>query len=107
MCERVRKKDLDIAQNLKMVEWLKTELIESVANLFKSLLKTGGNATSDALATIIIITYLLGHRVGISFQNIDLKLRDKLNASIREAPEVEEWNSDLADLLNYLEKKKR
>ncbi|MEN6462717.1 MAG: MazG-like family protein [Syntrophomonas sp.] len=103
----MRKKDLDIAQNLKIVEWLKAELIESVADLFKSLLKTGSDATSDALATIIIVTYLLGRRVGISFQSIDIKLRDKLNISIREAPEADQWNSDLAELLNYLEKKKR
>jgi hypothetical protein len=103
----VRNKNLDIAQNLKIVEWLKAELIDSVADLFKSLLKTGSDATSDALATIIIVTYLLGRRVGISFQSIDIKLRDKLNISIREAPETDQWNSDLADLLNYLEKKKR
>jgi hypothetical protein len=103
----VRKKDLDIAQNLKIVEWLKAELIDSVADLFKSLLKTGSDATSDALATIIIVTYLLGRRVGISFQSIDNKLRDKLNISIRESTEFNEWNTDLTDLLNYLEKKKR
>lgn len=103
----MRKKDLDIAQNLKIVEWLKSELIESVAALFKSLLKTGSDATIDALATIIIVTYLLGNRVGISFQSIDNKLRDKLNISIRESTEVDEWNTGLTELLTYLEKKKR
>lgn len=103
----MRKKDLDIAQNLKIVEWLKSELIESVAALFKSLLKTGSDATIDALATIILVTYLLGSRVGISFQSIDNKLRDKLNISIRESTEVNEWNTGLTELLNYWEKKKR
>lgn len=103
----MRKKDLDIAQNLKIVEWLKSELIESVAALFKSLLKTGSDATIEALATIILVTYLLGSRVGISFQSIDNKLRDKLNISIRESTEVDEWNTGLTELLNYWEKKKR
>ncbi|MGI5920372.1 MAG: MazG-like family protein [Syntrophomonadaceae bacterium] len=102
----MRKKDLDIAQNLKIVEWLKAELLDSVADLFKSLLKTGSDTTNNALATIIIITYLLGRRVGVSFESIDNRLREKLDISIREAQGVEQWNDDLTELLNYLEKKR-
>lgn len=104
---QVRNRDLDIAHNLKIIEWLKAELVDSVAGLFKSLLKAGSDATSDALATIVIITYILGRRVGINFLNIDAKIRNKLNASIKEAPPTEQWYGDLVDLLNYMENKKR
>ncbi|HCF49629.1 MAG TPA: hypothetical protein DER60_05065, partial [Syntrophomonas sp.] len=38
------KGDLDITKNLKMVEWLKAELVQSVGALFKSLL----NASAEA-----------------------------------------------------------
>lgn len=100
-------KDIDVAQNFKIVEWLKAELLDAVADLFKALLKTGNDAKKDALASIIIITYLLARRVGISFSNLDRTVKDKLNVSIKEAQEVEQWYKDLFDLSSYLENKKR
>jgi len=100
-----RLRDIDIAKNLRVIEWLKAELVESVAALFKSLMKTGDDAVSDALATIIITTYILGKRVGITFQHIDMKVQGKLRLSIKEAHEVEKWYGDLSGLLAYLEEK--
>lgn len=102
-----RGKEIDIAQNFKIIEWLKAELIDAIAVLFKSLIKTGSEAKNDALASIIIITYLLGRRVGVSFSSVDGKIKDKLNTSIKKAQEVEQWHSDLSELLNYLESRKR
>jgi hypothetical protein len=102
-----RSKDIDVAQNFKIIEWLKTELLDAVADLFKSLIKTGNDTKNDALASIIIITYLLGRRVGVSFSNLDRTVKDKLNVSIKEAREVERWYNDLFELSNYLENKKR
>ena len=101
------KRDINIATNLKIVEWFKAELVDSVAVLFKSLLKAGNEATSDALANIIIITYLMGRRVGVSFQTIDMCLRYKLNTSINEAQEIEQWYGDLSELQRYLESKEK
>ncbi|CFW99923.1 MazG-like domain [Syntrophomonas zehnderi OL-4] len=102
---RNKNKDLDIATNLKVIEWLKAELVESVGALLKSLLKAGNDATSDALATIIIVCYILGKRVGISFQAIDMRIRHKINTSINDAHEIEQWYGDLSDLQKYLDKK--
>lgn len=100
-----RNKEIDIATNIKIVEWLKTELLDSVAALFKSLIKSSNDATNDTLATIIIISYLLGRRVGVSFQSIDIALKNKLENSIYGAHEIEQWYGDLSELQNYLEKK--
>lgn len=101
----VKNKELDIATNLKVVEWLKAELVESVAALLKSLLKAGNDATHDALATIIIVCYVLGRRVGISFQAIDMRIKHKINTSINDAHEIEQWYGDLSELQKYLEHK--
>lgn len=101
------KSQVDIAKNLRTIEWLKAELVESVAALLKSLLKTGDEAISDCLGTIIITTYILGKRVGVKFQNIDFKVESKLKLSINEAHEVEKWYGDLSALLAYLENKKK
>ncbi|QGU00644.1 hypothetical protein SYNTR_2050 [Candidatus Syntrophocurvum alkaliphilum] len=102
-----KSKEIDVAKNFKLIEWLKAELVESVAVFFKSLTTTKKEVTSDALATIIIITYLLGRRVGVSFDNIDTQLKNKLNTSIEDSHEVEEWYGDLSELLAYFENKKR
>lgn len=102
-----RTREIDIAKNLKIIEWLKAELVDSVGELFKTLLKAGTDAREDALATIIIITYLLGRKVGINFYSLDMKVRNKLSISINKSYEIEQWNEDLLDLSNYLESKKR
>jgi len=101
------KTQVDIAKNLRTIEWLKAELVESVAALLKSLLKAGDEAVSDCLATIIITTYILGKRVGVNFQYIDFKVESTLKLSINEAHEVEKWYGDLSALLAYLESKKK
>lgn len=98
---------MDIAKNIRVIEWLKAEIVESVAALFKSLLKAGDEAVGDCLANIIISIYILGRRVGISFQQIDFRVESKLRLSINEAHEVEQWYGDLSALLGYLERRKR
>lgn len=100
-------KKIDIAKNLKIVEWLKAELLDSVGALYKALLKTGNDMKGDALARIIIIAYLLGRRVGVPFEIIDMQIKNKLENSIYESEELGQWQGDLSDLLQYLEKRKR
>ncbi|MGE5422697.1 MAG: MazG-like family protein [Ignavibacteriales bacterium] len=101
------KNHVDIAKNLRTIEWLKAELVESVSALFKALLKTGDDAVTDCLGTIIITTYILGRRLGISFQSIDFRVESKLRISINDAHEVEKWYGDLSVLLGYLENRKQ
>lgn len=101
------KSQVDIAKNLRIIEWLKAELIDSVGALFRALINAGDDAVSDCLANIIITVYILGRRVGISFQHTDLKVEGKLRLSIHEAHEIEQGYGDLSALLAYLENKKR
>lgn len=102
-----RSKELDVAKNLKMVEWLKAELLDSVAELFKALLKNGTDAIIDALASIIIICYLLGQRVGISLLSVDAKVKEKLRVTVESSPDGSNWQKELSGLLVYLERSKR
>jgi hypothetical protein len=102
---RAKNLGLDVATNLKVVEWLKADLVDSVAALFKSLLKAGSDATGDALATIIISCYVLGKRVGVNYQTIDMGIMHKINSSINEAHEIEQMYGDLTELQKYLDRK--
>ncbi|HHW61778.1 MAG TPA: hypothetical protein GX404_07725 [Syntrophomonadaceae bacterium] len=99
----IKNNEVDMATNLRVIEWLKTELLDAVSTLFRSLLKNSKEMTADALATIIISTYLLGSRVGISFHTIDFIIKHKLNNSINEVHEIEPWYGDLTELKQYME----
>lgn len=99
------KREADITTNLKIIEWLKADLVEAVGTLMKAMLKAGNDATTDALATLIIIAYVLGRRLGISFQLIEMRIKLKLNNSINDTHEIEEWYDDLTHLQKYLEGK--
>lgn len=104
---RARAREIDIAKNLKVIDWLKAELIDAVAELFKSLLKSSSDAVCDALATIVILAYILGQKVGVSFAAVDSKIRHKLHISLDDSLGGEEWLGNLSELLGYLEKTKR
>lgn len=69
-----REKEFDIAKNVRLIDWLKSELLTSVADLFKLLssgIKGSQEAIADCIASIILAAYLLGKRLGIQFEQID------------------------------------
>lgn len=96
-----------IAKNIKVIEWLKADLITSVSALFKSMLRGSEDRLLDALSSLVITCYILGRRLGINFSRLDLKVEAKLRQGIDEDHEVERWYGDLSTLLNYLVDKKR
>ena len=52
----------DITRNVKLIEWMKNEILMSVSELFNILfkgVKSADEALQDILANIIMITYLL------------------------------------------------
>ncbi|OPY58698.1 MAG: MazG-like family protein [Pelotomaculum sp. PtaU1.Bin035] len=96
-----------IAKNIKVIEWLKADLITTISALFKSMLRGSEELILDALASLVITCYILGRRLGINFSRLDLKVEVKLRQSIDEGHEVERWYGDISTLLNYLVDKKR
>lgn len=96
-----------IAKNIKVVEWLKADLITSVSALFKSMLRSSEDLVLDALASLVITCYVLGRRLGVNFNRLDLRVEAKLRQGIDEDHEVERWYGDLSTLLNYLVERKR
>jgi uncharacterized membrane protein YwaF len=107
VCKAMQKAhDIDIAKNIRIIEWLKSELLVEAANLFKVLAKGGKvsqSTISDILASIITVCYLLGKRLGINYVIIDEKIRDKIRLGILEEHEVEKTYGDLKTLKNHLD----
>jgi hypothetical protein len=94
--------ETDITKNIKMIEWLKAELLCNVAMLFKTFVKGGQDTFVSALSNTIMICYLLGRRLGIEPVRIDLDLEQKIQMNIKKGHEAERWYGDLSNLLNHL-----
>lgn len=90
----------DVTKNVKIIEWMKKELILSVGDVFDLIfkgVKPLDEALQDTLANIIMITYLLAKRLGISFSEIDYKIKEKIRIGIDQNHSVESWYGDFSD----------
>jgi hypothetical protein len=99
-------KGSDVTRNVKIMEWMKTELLMSLGDLFNLILKGVkplDEALQDTLANIIMITYLLAKRLGISFTEIDYKVKEKIKLGISEDHSVERWYGDLSELKKHMD----
>ncbi|MDK2564525.1 MazG-like family protein [Romboutsia sedimentorum] len=96
----------DVTRNVKIIEWMKTELLMSIGDLFNLILKGVkplDETLQDTLANIIMITYLLAKRLGISFTEIDYKVKEKIKLGISEDHSVERWYGDLSELKKHMD----
>ncbi len=99
--------DSSIAKGIKIIEWLKADMLASLAALFKSMVRGSEERILDALSSLIITSYVLGRRLGINFSRIDIRIESKLREEIDDGHEVEKWYGDLSELLRYMVDKKR
>ena len=97
---------IDIAKNIRVIEWLKTELVTAVAALFKAMMKNSQEAVEDALAGMVMTVYVMARRLGVSFAQLDIRVESKIRKAIREQHELEDWYGDLTALLRYKGDKK-
>ncbi len=99
-------KDIDITRNIKMIEWLKSELLTDIASLFKSLVngvkEDIHESASETLSNIILIAYLLGRRLGLSYNSIEMKIENKVKLGLVENHDVEKFYGDLSELARHL-----
>ena len=99
-------KEIDITRNIKMIEWLKSELLTEISVLFKNLVngfkEDAHDILADSISNIIIVSYLLARRLGIAFNNIEMKIEKKLRTGIVEEHQLEKWYGDLSELSKHL-----
>lgn len=96
-----QRENVDVGRNLKMIEFLKCELLNSVALLFQTLakgVKEGQDLIIECLANIILVTYSLGRRLGVEYETIDKRVQEKAKIYILEEHQLEIWYQDLSSL---------
>ena len=107
----VFEKDIDITRNIKLIEWLKSELLTDIANLFRVLVDGAREevleSVSETLSNIILINYLLGKRLGISYNAIEMKIHKKIKLGLLENHNVEKHYGDLSELSRHLDSSRK
>ena len=104
-------KEIDITRNIKLIEWLKGELLTDIANLFRVLVngirEEVHETVVDTISNIILISYLLGKRLGISYNAIEIKVHNKIKLGLVENHDVEKYYGDLSELSKHLGSSRR
>jgi hypothetical protein len=98
--------EMDIAKNIKLIEWLKTELLDNVSSLFRGFVKGSESLLSECLANIVISAYLLAQRIGISFAQLDRRILEKLAYSKEAGHQLEEWYGELSQLEEHFQNRR-
>lgn len=106
MVYRMENKDIDIIKNMRTIEWLKAQLIASVANLYEALANGEENTKEnleDMISNLILESLLLGKRLGLSYDDISLALKENIKINLIEEHKIERWYGDLSILLDFIE----
>jgi hypothetical protein len=91
--------------NIKIIEDLKAQLLCVIGEFFKLLTK-GNNVARDSIldciSGAISILYILGEKLGYSFEDIDHVIKSKLDLGIRAEDQVEKEGKSLSKLKRYI-----
>ena len=105
---KIKREDLNIMYNVKIIEQLKAELLCLIAEFFRLLTK-GSNIAEDALldcvSGAIIILYILAEKLGYSYAAVDETMKKKLKTGIIAEDVIEKEGKDLTRLLNHLKQR--
>lgn len=105
----MKRDDLNIMANIKMIEKLKANLLSIIAE-FYHLLTKGSNVAQDAILNCIsgaiIILYVLAQKLGYSCQDVDDDMKKKLQAGISEGHEYESDGRSLSKLQIHLKERR-
>lgn len=97
--------NIDIARNIRAIQWLKCELLEGITTLYKAMEKGAKERIEDSLSVIIIVTYLLARRLGFSYSYLDSEIMLKIDELIGNG-EQETFQEDLVSMKEYIRQRK-
>lgn len=95
----------DILRKIRLIEWLKAELVTSVGQVFQAIAKNSQAAINDALAAVLVSCYILGKRLGIDFEALEEAVLLRITQCIAQGQEAEKWHGDYSELQKHIRKK--
>lgn len=104
----MKKEDLNIMSNMKMIEELKANLLCMIGNLYSDLAKGSNVDQNDILNDIsgaILILYVLAQKLGYSCNDVEDEISQKLKFGINQEHQYEKEGKCLSKLQNHLKKR--
>jgi len=95
-------RELDVARNIRIIEWLKAELLDNVSGFFRGFLQTSDAVLADYLAHIVVTVYTLARRLGIGYQELDRQVMEKVRISVETGSQGDDGYNDLQSLQSHL-----
>jgi len=81
--------DDDIIKNIRLIDRLKYGILKWIAQLFRGLYNGPEKMIHEALSELVIYSYILGSKVGISFTRLDQGINDKARVYLKEQENLE------------------
>lgn len=81
--------DDDIIKNIRLIERLKCALLLMVAHLYNALYDGPEKTIQEALINLIVYSYLLAGRLGISLPQLEQGINEKVRSFLQEKDESE------------------
>ncbi|MFC5703113.1 MazG-like family protein [Cohnella faecalis] len=98
-------REMDVATRARLIEWLKTELVDQQSRLFKAMWDGSSARVTDSLSGLIASSYILGRRLGISYRELDAAIAGKLEKLRQEGHQLEDTYQDLSSLSEHIRKR--
>ncbi|NLY54479.1 MAG: hypothetical protein GX060_07695 [Firmicutes bacterium] len=102
-----KEQDFDLARNIKAIEWLKTEIVINAGQVCRTLLSGKNELVLRALADIMLSCYLLARRLGFSYSRLENEVQRRTQEARGTNHELEQWYSDLSNLAEHLEARRK
>lgn len=102
-------RDIDIIKNMKTIEWLKAQILNTIGSLYTTLASGEENTKEnleDIISNLMLNSLLLGRRLGLDYKGIESALRDNIKINLIEEHKIERWYGDLSELLEFIDKHK-
>lgn len=95
----------DILRKLRLIEFLKAELVTNVGQLYQAIARNGEQAISEGLASVVTSCYILARRLGIDFSAMDEAVAARVAHNIKREHEAEKLFGDFSEYQRYLRKR--
>lgn len=100
---------MNIANNLKAIEGIKSDILSEVAELYGTLADydelADYGAVESAAATIIAMDYILARHLGISFASLDARICGLLSIAEENGHPLENEYGDMSELRKHIRKR--
>jgi len=95
---------INVASNAKIIEVLKAEFIGEAADVMRAAISPNGREDLiDTLSGTVLLAYILARRCGITFEELEKDILEKVETGIRDEHTLESNYKDLSLLKKHFE----